>query len=108
MRILKIPIFNDNYSYLLECKKTHLTALIDPADSRVFSDFKKFAETPFSAILCTHHHQDHSGGKIELLKLYPDIKIYGADDRIPGLTHKLQDNVSFMLGELKITSSKFC
>jgi hydroxyacylglutathione hydrolase len=45
---------------------------------------------------------DHAGGNLELQKMFPHIKIYGFDDRIPGLTHKISHNEEFYVGSLRV------
>lgn len=42
-----------------------------------------------TTVLTTHHHWDHAGGNEKLLKLEPGLKVYGGDDRIGALTHKV-------------------
>ncbi len=42
-----------------------------------------------SAILCTHHHADHTGG-VEALVQHFRIPVYGANQRIPQLTHAVR------------------
>ena len=56
-----------------------------------------------SAILTTHHHWDHAGGNEQLLKLLKgDVKVYGGDNRIGGLTHKVKqgDMIEVFNGDL--------
>lgn len=33
--------------------------------------------------------RDHAGGNEKLIKLEPGLKVYGGDDRIGALTHKI-------------------
>lgn len=67
-----------------------------------------------SCIATTHHHEylafpfpnnqrrDHSGGNVALSKMFPEVRVYGFDDRIPAITNKLSDQESFSLGHLRI------
>ncbi|NWS89406.1 HAGHL protein, partial [Toxostoma redivivum] len=41
------------------------------------------------AILTTHHHWDHARGNEELAQLFPGLQVFGADDRIGALTHRV-------------------
>uniref|UniRef100_A0A8C0VU04 Hydroxyacylglutathione hydrolase, mitochondrial n=1 Tax=Cyanistes caeruleus TaxID=156563 RepID=A0A8C0VU04_CYACU len=41
------------------------------------------------AILTTHHHWDHARGNEELAQLFPGLRVFGADERIGALTHKV-------------------
>ncbi|ORY29253.1 Metallo-hydrolase/oxidoreductase, partial [Rhizoclosmatium globosum] len=52
----------------------------------------------------THHHHDHSGGNEDLVRLLGgNTPVYGGDDRIPALTHKVEDRAAFKLGTLDVT-----
>ena len=52
------------------------------------------------AILPTHHHYDHVGGNDDLLAAKPGLAVYGADERIPGLTQKVADGDQIRIGSL--------
>lgn len=45
---------------------------------------------------------DHAGGNAALSKLFPKARVYGFDDRIPAMTHRLSDGESFQLGHLRV------
>jgi len=38
-RIFAVPLFQDNYSYIIEGSKTNELVLIDPANPKVIVDF---------------------------------------------------------------------
>ncbi|NWU93925.1 HAGHL protein, partial [Upupa epops] len=46
-------------------------------------------EVVLRAILTTHHHWDHARGNEELARLCPGLRVYGADERIGALTHRV-------------------
>jgi hydroxyacylglutathione hydrolase len=94
-----VSMFKDNYSYILQCLITGRTAVVDPAEPE---KVVKVLQAPLDAILTTHHHNDHSAGNSIMKQLYPECIVYGGDDRIPALTHKLKDKETFKLGELNI------
>lgn len=84
MPIHFIPAFADNYIYVVE--STNGIWIIDPGDAQpVFDWFAQRALRP-TAILCTHHHADHTGGVAALAEHFT-IPVYGANTRIPALTH---------------------
>ncbi|KAJ3275241.1 hypothetical protein HDV01_000968 [Terramyces sp. JEL0728] len=87
LKVTPIPIFNDNYAYLLHCTKTNLSALVDPAE-------------PIPA-MAAHHHNDHAGGNAKVVQQYPGIKVYAADERVKEMTIKASS--PFKLGNLNIT-----
>lgn len=49
--------------------------------------------------LCTHHHQDHSGGNNDFKKRFPDTVIYGGSDQVEGLTRKVKHGDGFTIGK---------
>uniref|UniRef100_A0A493TVJ6 Metallo-beta-lactamase domain-containing protein n=1 Tax=Anas platyrhynchos platyrhynchos TaxID=8840 RepID=A0A493TVJ6_ANAPP len=49
-------------------------------------------EVVLRAVLTTHHHWDHARGNEELARLCPGLRVYGADERIGALTHKVAPN----------------
>ncbi|PLW28432.1 hypothetical protein PCANC_11510 [Puccinia coronata f. sp. avenae] len=94
MRIVPVPVREDNYSYLIIDEKTNLAAVVDPCEPK---DVIKAAQaenvTLSGTILTTHHHEDHSGGNLELISFLEkndpskdNIKVYGGSKKIPGLT----------------------
>ncbi|TPX36186.1 hydroxyacylglutathione hydrolase [Synchytrium microbalum] len=101
MKITPIPCLSDNYAYLLLDEHTNKSALIDPVEpSKVLPVAK---DTNITAVLTTHHHADHAGGNKGIASQLPHIPIYGGDDRIDALSHKVEDRVSFKIGSLDVT-----
>jgi len=90
--VLHVPAFEDNYIWLIRGRSTGQVAIVDPGDAEpVLEALESLSLTPI-AILCTHHHGDHTGGNRALKARYPDIAIYGpADENIPGRTHVAGD-----------------
>jgi hydroxyacylglutathione hydrolase len=101
MKIRPIPIFRDNYSYLLQCSRSNLSAVVDPAEPQKVIEFLGNVEPQY--LLTTHHHADHSGGNQKICDRYPSIKVYGGDRRIPRLNETVEHGKPFHLGELVIT-----
>lgn len=55
------------------------------------------------SILTTHHHWDHASGNKDLaLKFDNSLKVYGGDDRIVALTHKVSQDDEISLGSLTV------
>ena len=103
MRIVQIPLLRDNYAYLIVCEQTNNAAIVDPSEAGpVLRQVEKEKITP-KAILNTHHHRDHTGGNPGLLEHWP-LEVYGHGvdrERIPGLTHPLDEGDELMIGELR-------
>ncbi|MBY0555375.1 hydroxyacylglutathione hydrolase [bacterium] len=69
-----IPVFDDNYVFLITNGKNAL--LVDPGDAH--SPLKIIEERglQLDAVLVTHHHHDHIDGLIDITNVFPDIPIY--------------------------------
>lgn len=92
MTIHVIPTLVDNYSYAIETNDGVI--LIDCGDAAPVLIFLKEKNLKPVAILCTHHHWDHIDGFADLVKEFPDLKIYAPEkdrDRISFATHLLDD-----------------
>lgn len=53
-------------------------------------------------VLTTHHHWDHAGGNAKLSKSFTGIDIYGGDDRVEAINHKVQNNDTLNIGNLSV------
>lgn len=101
LKILQIPVLNDNYVYLLQDSGSGLTAAVDPAVAEPVLDAIAGQGWHLDFILNTHHHGDHVGGNREL-KQKTGCKIVGAKAdkrRIPGIDIGVEDGDVFRLGE---------
>jgi len=96
-RVTAVPVFNDNYSWLLHAPDKQQVAIVDPGDaSVVISALSELSLTP-CAILITHHDHDHISGIMDVLAHF-QIPVYGsAIGKIPGLTHALNEGDRFKL-----------
>lgn len=95
IKILQITALNDNYIYLLHGGGE--TAVIDPSLAVPVLEILEREGWQLDYILNTHHHNDHTGGNLEL-KTATGAKIVGyAGDahRIPGIDAKLNDGDIF-------------
>jgi len=100
--VLHVCAFEDNYIWLIRGKSADQVAIVDPGDADpVLATLEKQHLRP-SVILCTHHHGDHVGGVEDLLRHYP-VPVYGpAHERIPAITHRLEEHDRVSLPELGI------
>jgi hydroxyacylglutathione hydrolase len=98
-RVVPVPVLSDNYAYLLIDERDKVAAAVDPVEPKKVLEAAEKEGVPIKAIYTTHHHWDHAGGNEELLKALPaGTPVYGADDRIPGLTHKVANAEVLQLG----------
>lgn len=58
----------------------------------------------YHSVLTTHHHLDHAGGNNEIVSKVPDLRVYGGDERVQGVTYQIKDREEIRLGTLKITA----
>jgi hydroxyacylglutathione hydrolase len=103
MRVETIPVYGDNYAYLVICEQSGQAAAVDPADAIAVAERAADLGVRLAAIWCTHHHGDHTGGNRTLAE-ETRCKVYGhsADTgRIPALTDTLDDGDSVSLGRLE-------
>lgn len=101
LEIIQIRALSDNYNYLLRDAATGKTAAVDPSEAAPLLAELERRGWRLDAILNTHHHADHVGGNLGLQRHF-GCSIYGYDpdmERIPNLTHPLQDGDRVMLGE---------
>ncbi|NXN01929.1 HAGHL protein, partial [Sylvia borin] len=54
------------------------------------------------AILTTHHHWDHARGNEELAQLFPGLQVFGADERIGALTHRVTHGQELTFGAIRV------
>lgn len=98
MRVVTVPQLLDNYAYLLIDEASGDAGVVDCADAEPVLAAADTEGARLRAILPTHHHADHVAGHEELLAIHPDLAVYGADERIPGLTNRVGDGDSVVIG----------
>lgn len=103
MDIIIVPLLKDNYSYILRCPNTNVTACIDPGEASPILDILNNNNWNLNFILNTHHHWDHVNGNLKL-KEKTGAKIVASfydKERIPLIDVTLKDNEEFLLGNIK-------
>jgi hydroxyacylglutathione hydrolase len=107
MNVRTIPCLKDNYAYLIENtgdKMSSLNILIDAPDFKTIDEFLIKNKLSLDFIFCTHHHDDHVAGNLQLQKKYSSA-IYGCADNynpIPGVDIRLKPDESFCVGNLNV------
>ncbi|VDQ16272.1 unnamed protein product, partial [Trichobilharzia regenti] len=69
-------------------------AAVDPVEADKVLHIVKTGGFNITSILTTHHHYDHAGGNVDLVK-----KLYGGDDRIGGLTDTVSHGDKLKIGK---------
>jgi hydroxyacylglutathione hydrolase len=87
--VTPIRAFRDNYIWCI--RRDHLAAVVDPGDAGPVLQYLQSEALELTAILATHHHNDHVGGNERLLSQY-SVPVFGpAGENIPGITQKLRE-----------------
>jgi hydroxyacylglutathione hydrolase len=100
LTVHRIPARKDNYLWLAVEPEKKAVAVVDPAEAAPVRARLKELGLTLTHILNTHHHNDHTGGNLELKEEF-GLTIVGprADrDRIPGIDIAVGDGERVMLG----------
>nr|XP_012214754.1 PREDICTED: hydroxyacylglutathione hydrolase, mitochondrial-like isoform X3 [Linepithema humile] len=102
MKVQILPALQDNYMYLIIDEATQEAAIVDPVDPEAVTTAVQKNNIKLTKVLTTHHHWDHAGGNAKLLKNFPNLPVYGGDDRIEAINHKITHNDTFNIGNLSV------
>lgn len=75
LEVIMIPIFNDNYVFVIRHTDLKTCVVVDPGDAKPVQDYLSKHKLTLEAILLTHHHDDHIGGALEL-KEHWNVPVY--------------------------------
>ncbi|MBS3785863.1 MAG: hydroxyacylglutathione hydrolase [Gammaproteobacteria bacterium] len=101
LEITPIPTLSDNYTWLVRQPKTGKAAVVDPGEAGPVLSALEGMDAKLSAILITHHHQDHVGGVKSLA--HGNVVVYGpADSVITGITNPVRPGEHIEPAELFI------
>ena len=101
-KIYQLPLWEDNYVYILIDYQKNKTAVIDPGDFDTVQSFLQQNNLKLDYILNTHHHWDHTGGNLKLKKEW-GCPVYGFKEdaqRIPGIDVGLKEGEAVFVGSL--------
>ena len=96
----QIPILSDNYVTLVHEPISGATAAVDPGVSEPVLERLAAKGWRLTHILNTHHHGDHTGGNLDLIR-HTGCVVVGASkesQRIPGLSVEVGEGDTFLLG----------
>jgi len=101
LEIEQIPTRSDNYVYLIKESGQGKVGVVDPSDAEPVIDALDRLGWTLTHIINTHHHNDHTGGNLELKEKY-GCEIVGplADhDRIAGIDIDVGDGDTYTFGD---------
>ena len=99
--IVRIPVLNDNYVWLMREPQSGAVGVVDPAVAGpVLAEAEK-RRWKITHILNTHHHGDHVGGNLEIKKATGCTIVGPRIDRarIPGIDVEVDDGDHYRFGE---------
>ena len=70
----QLPVFKDNYIYVIQLKGTKDVFVVDPGESELTLGFIQQNSFNIKWFLITHEHDDHIGGLQTLRGAFPDAK----------------------------------
>ena len=99
--IIPIPAFADNYIWTL--RRGDAAVVVDPGDAAPVLAYLEREKVRLTAVLATHHHNDHVGGVPELVAKYP-VPVFGpANETIPDRTRALREGDAVDVPGLGVT-----
>lgn len=100
IEISAIPALQDNYIWVIHNDRR--AAVVDPGEADPVQSFMNARCLQLDAILCTHRHQDHTGGIAKLRAVY-NVPVYGRRHPAnPNITHDLHEGSQVKLDGLGI------
>lgn len=100
-----VPIFEDNYVFILHHKPDGTAMIVDPGEADTVIEFLKTENIKPVGILLTHHHHDHIDGAEELQKKY-SIPVYAPrknQKQIPFADHYVEEGFNLEAGPFKFS-----
>jgi len=98
MKVVPVPVRSDNYAYLLIDEETKEAAAVDVYDVAKVTRKATEEGVQITALLTTHHHNDHSGGNSEFARSNKGVIVYGGSSSVPALTDEIKDGDTFKIG----------
>lgn len=104
MKIISLPVLEDNYIHIMRDDVSASTVVVDPALAAPVIEAVNKHGWSVTHILLTHHHGDHIGGVPGLISAFPECETYGFTHdqaRLPPLTYPVSDGDELMIARTK-------
>lgn len=101
LEVHRVPVLRDNYVWLVHEPDANVTAAVDPAVVDPVLAALAAKGWRLTHILNTHHHNDHTGGNLEL-KAQTGCTIVGSRtdrERIPGIDVEVGEGDTYEFGK---------
>jgi hydroxyacylglutathione hydrolase len=98
-----LPIFKNNYVFLIQNLDTHEAIVIDPGESTAVKKALEQQKLKLKALLITHHHPDHTDGLADLVQTYK-VPVYAPfkNQQQIQADHYLEDKAQFQIAGFNI------
>jgi hydroxyacylglutathione hydrolase len=95
LQVTPVQAFTDNYIWLIHSPlDPRSVVVVDPGDAAPVQQALSSQGLTLSGILITHHHGDHVGGVVELLR-QQSVPVFGpAHEQVPGNPQPLREGDS--------------
>ncbi|KAF0455588.1 Hydroxyacylglutathione hydrolase [Gigaspora margarita] len=100
MKVIPVPVLEDNYSYVVIDESTKEAAVVDPVEPEKVLPVVEQHGANLKHLITTHHHSDHSGGNEKLVAQRENLTVYGGEDRVPAVNHLVKDGEEFKIGNI--------
>lgn len=101
LQVTPVQAFTDNYIWLIHSPRDpRRVVAVDPGDAAPVHQALTDRGLQLSGIFMTHHHRDHVGGVVELLRQHPVPAFGPAAESIPGEPTRLREGESASLEAL--------
>jgi len=108
VEIVVVPMWSDNYAYLVIDKETRHASVVDPGEGAcVIQKVKELEQEgvcSLKQLWCTHKHDDHAGGNAAFKAAFPSIEVIGTKyEALPALDRSVGEGESFTLGKSTVS-----
>ncbi len=98
--IIPLPALKDNYIWIVHDQRH--AVVVDPGEAAPVLAYLDAHQLKLLAILCTHHHKDHTAGICPLVQVY-NVPVYGPQHEIiPCITQALGEGDVVEIAELNL------